>query len=191
MAYIDRSTLERLGFRSLGQNALISDKASLYNCAKISLGDNVRIDDFCILSAGENGIDIGQHVHIACYSSLIGAGRIRIRDFANISSRVSIYSSSDDYSGATMTNPTIPAQWTGVIHADVEIGRHVIIGCGSVVLPGITLGEAAAIGALSLVNRDCEPFGIYAGTPARLIKERKRDLLTLEQAFLSSIGKYS
>lgn len=191
MAYLDGSTIERLGFRSLGRNVLISDKASLYNCANISLGDNVRIDDFCILSAGENGIDIGQHVHIACYSSLIGAGRIRIRDFANISSRVSIYSSSDDYSGATMTNPTIPAQWTGVIHADVEIGRHVIIGCGSVVLPGITLGKAAAIGALSLVNRDCEPFGIYAGTPARRIKERKRDLLTLEQAFLSSIGKHS
>lgn len=191
MAHLDRTTIECLGFRSVGRNVLVSDKASFYNCANITLGDNVRIDDFCILSAGENGIDIGRHVHIACYSSLIGAGRIRIRDFANISSRVSIYSSSDDYSGTTMTNPTIPAQWTGVTHADVEIGRHVIIGCGSVVLPGITLGEAAAIGALSLVNRNCEPFGIYAGTPAILIKERKRDLLTLEQEFLSSIGKHS
>jgi len=190
VAFLDRTSIERLGFRAVGQNVLVSDKASFYNCANISLGDNVRIDDFCILSAGKNGIEIGRHVHVACYSSLIGAGRIRIGDFANISSRVSIYSSSDDYSGATMTNPTVPAQWTGVIHADVEIGRHVIVGCGSVVLPGTTLGEAAAIGALSLVNRDCAPFCIYGGTPARFIKERKRDLLALEQALLGSIEKH-
>lgn len=187
MAHLDPTAITRLGFRSVGENVLISDKASFYNCAGIVLGNNVRIDDFCVLSAGTGGISIGSNIHIAVYSSLIGAGQIRIDDFANISSRVSIYSSSDDYSGATMTNPMVPARFSGVTHADVRIGRHVIIGCGSVVLPGVSLDEGAAIGALSLVTRDCAAFGIYAGTPARYVKERSRNLLALEQELLATI----
>jgi galactoside O-acetyltransferase len=185
MAFLDAATIQDMGFSSVGHDVRISDRASFYNCANIALGDNVRIDDFCILSAGQGGIAIGQHVHIAAYSSLIGAGKITIADFANISSRVSIYSSNDDYSGATMTNPTIPARYTGVSHADVRVGRHVIIGSGSVILPGASLGEGAAVGALSLIQKDCRAFGIYAGTPARFIKERKRDLLELEKQFVS------
>jgi galactoside O-acetyltransferase len=188
MAFLDTATIQDMGFHSVGHDVRISDRASFYNCANISLGDNVRIDDFCILSAGQGGIAIGRHVHVAAYSSLIGAGKITISDFANISSRVSVYSSNDDYSGTTMTNPTIPAQFTGVSHADVRIGRHVIVGSGSVILPGVTLEEGAAIGALSLIQKDCRAFGIYAGSPARFIKERKRDLLELEKHFLSLPG---
>lgn len=167
----------------------LSDKASFFGAERIQFADNVRIDDFCVLSAGKGGIDIGRNVHIAVYTSLIGAGRITIGDFANISSRVAIYSSNDDYSGAFMTNPTVPAEFTNVTHAPVVIGRHVIIGSGSVVLPGVTIGEGAAVGALSLVNQDIEPFAIYAGVPARKIGERKRDLLELEQHYLKSISE--
>nr|MDQ3081389.1 acyltransferase [Gemmatimonadota bacterium] len=102
-----------------------------------------------------------------------------------ISPRVSIYSSSDDYSGAAMTNPTVPRQFTGVTDASVFVGRHVIVGSGSVILPGVTLEDGVAIGALSLVQADCGAFGIYAGSPAKFIRERKRDLLKLEREFLS------
>lgn len=186
MTILSRTEIEQLGFASVGDNVRISDKASFYGAARISLGNNVRIDDFCVLSAGVSGIQIGQHVHIAVYSSLIGAGKITLSDFCNISSRVSIYSSSDDYSGATMTNPTIPAEFTGVTHADVFLGKHVIVGCGSVILPGVNLHEGVAVGSLCLVNRDCEAFGIYAGNPAKKIKDRKRDLLDIEQRFLGS-----
>ena len=189
MAHLSREIIDQMGFASVGRDVMISDRASFYGCARISLGDKVRIDDFCVLSAGVGGIDIGSYVHVAVYSSLIGSGKITIADFANISSRVSIYSSSDDYSGATMTNPTIPPAYTGVLHADVSIGRHVIIGSGAVVLPGVTLDEGVAIGALSLVSRNCHAFGVYAGTPAKRLKERKRDLLSLEQLFVLEGGK--
>lgn len=185
MAALDRRHVESMGFAFVGQNVLISDRASFYGASNISIDDDVRIDDFAVLSAGAGGIAIGKHVHVAIHSSLIGRGRITLGDFANISSRVSIYSSSDDYSGATMTNPTVPPEYTGVTHADVEVGRHVIIGCGSVILPGVTLEEGVAIGALSLVTDSCRSFGIYAGTPARFIRERRRDLLELEQRFMS------
>ena len=187
MGLLSRNQIEDMGFAHVGDNARLSDKASYYNCANIVIGDNVRIDDFCVLSAGAGGILIGSHIHVAIYSSLIGAGKITLSDFSNISSRVSIYSSNDDYSGASMTNPTIPKEFTDVQHADVVIGRHVIIGSGSVVLPGVELEQGVAIGALSLVNRSCQAFGVYSGVPAKRIKERKRDLLIVEQAFLASL----
>ena len=189
MAMLSRDALEALGFAAVGQNVQISDRASFYGASRIHLGSHIRIDDFCVLSAGVGGIFIGNHVHIAVYSSLIGAGKISISDFGNISSRVAIYSSNDDYSGATMTNPTVPSEYTGVVHADVFLGKHVIVGSGSVILPGLTLEEGVAIGALSLVHKNCEAFGIYAGNPARRIKERKRDLLEMERRLMASLTK--
>lgn len=186
MAMLSREAIETLGFASVGENVQISDRASFYGTSQITLGNNIRIDDFCVLSAGVGGIAVGDHVHIAVYSSLIGAGRITLSDFCNISSRVAIYSSNDDYSGATLTNPTLPSEYTGVTHADVFLGKHVIVGSGSVILPGVTLEEGVAVGALSLVHKRCEGFGIYAGNPARRVKERKRDLLELEQRYMAS-----
>lgn len=186
MAALTRAAIESMNFAFVGENVRISDRASFYNTANISLGNNVRIDDFCVLSAGVGGIRVGNHVHIAVYSSLIGAGAIILSNFCNISSRVSIYSSSDDYSGATMTNPTVPSQYTGVTHADVFLAKHVIVGSGSIILPGVTLEEGVAVGALSLVSKNCDAFGIYAGIPAKRIAERKRDLLELEKQLLNS-----
>jgi galactoside O-acetyltransferase len=184
MAWLTAQQIIEMGFASIGTNVLLSDKASYYNCKNIRLGSNIRIDDFCVLSAGIEGIDIGSYIHIAVYSSLIGAGNITLADFSNISSRVAIYSSNDDYSGAAMTNPTVQAEFTNVHHADVTIGRHVIIGAGSIILPGVTLEEGVAVGALSLVKKNCQAFGIYMGSPAKRIGERKRDLLELEKKLL-------
>lgn len=187
MSFLDAAELKALGLGGYGENVLISNKCSVYNAARIVLGDNVRVDDFCVLSAGDGGITIESYIHIAAYSSLIGRGEIRISEFSNISSRVSIYSSNDDYSGAHMTNPMVDEQFTGVNHQPVFIGRHTIIGVGSVVLPGVRIGEGVAIGAFSLVKKDCKEFGIYSGIPAERRGERKRDLLTLEAKFIASI----
>lgn len=187
---LSREQIEAMGFAHVGSGVQISDRASFYRADKMTIGDNSRIDDFCVLSAGVGGIHIGQHVHVAVFSSLIGAGQITLADFCNLSSRVSIYSSSDDYSGQHMTNPTVPTAYTGVVHADVMLDRHVIVGCGSVILPGVRLHEGVAIGALSLVAESCEAFGIYAGNPLRRIKARSRDLLLQEAAFMAAkMGK--
>lgn len=186
MAMLSHELIARIGFASVGENVQLSDRASFYGADRIVLGDNVRIDDFCVISAGLGGILIGNHVHISVGASLIGAGKITLCDYVCVSSRTSIYSSNDDYSGAAMTGPTLPTEFTNVRHADVLLGKHVVVGSGSVVLPGVTLEDGVAVGALSLVNRNCEAFGIYAGTPARRVKERRRDLLELEQRFLAN-----
>ena len=181
MAFLSKEQIESMGFNSVGENTLLSDKASYYNCKNIDIGNNTRIDDFCVLSAGEGGIKIGSYVHIAIGVSLIGNEIITVKDFAGLSSRVSIYSSNDDYSGKYMTNPMIPSELTNVTHGAVSIGKHVIIGSGSVILPNVILEDGVAVGALSLVTKNCTEFGIYIGTPAKRVKERKRNLLNLEQ----------
>lgn len=181
--FYSKSELEELGFKSIGNNVLISNKSSIYNASKISIGNNVRIDDFCVISAGES-IVIGNNVHIACYSSIIGKGEVIMNDFSGLSSRVSIYSSSDDYSGEFLTNPTVDSQFTGVISKSVYIGKHVIVGAGSVILPGVNLQNGVAVGALSLVTKSFDEYKIIGGSPAKFIKERKRKIEELEWLYL-------
>ena len=186
MAWLTENEIKQLGFARVGKNVLLSNKASYYNCSKIEIGDYTRIDDFCVISAGIGGIDIGRNVHLAVYSSLIGTGKITLEDFSGLSSRVSIYSSNDDYSGTAMTNPTIPSEFTNVSNADVIIGRHVIIGSGSIILPGVVIEEGVAIGALSLVNKNCQAFTTYAGCPLKRIGNRSQNLLEVEKSFLKA-----
>ena len=107
-----------------------------------SYGKNVLISRKCSVYSAEN-IEIGNNV--------------RIDDFVNISSRVVIYAISDDYSGESMTNPMIPEKYKALQRGKVVIYKHVIIGTGSIVLPGVGLNEGSAAGSMSLVllNRWC------------------------------------
>lgn len=148
------------------------------DCGRISIGDHTRIDPFCVLSA-RGGIEIGRHVHLAAHCTLAGNASIRIADFAGISHGVRLLSSSDDFSGAWLTGPTVPKDRTSPVHAAIHIGRHAILGAGTVVLPGVEVHEGAAVGALSLVRETLGPWIIHAGIPARPIRERKRELLGL------------
>ena len=173
------SELLHLGLTKFGKNVLISRKASIYGAKNISIGDHVRIDDFCILSGK---ITIGSYVHIAAYTALLGGNKgIVIEDFAGLSSRVSVYTATDDYSGETMTNPTIPEKYKHVTSGEVVIQQHSIIGSGSVILPGVTIKEGSSFGALSLINKDCNEWTINAGIPFKEIKTRSRKLLDLEK----------
>lgn len=172
MAYYTESELKALNFKSVGSNVRLSKLASFYGCEYIELGDNCRVDDFCIISSGKEGIVIGKYVHIACFSLLIGKARIEMKDFSGLSSRVSVYSSSDDYSGNYLTNPTVPEEFTNVYHKPVLIGEHVIVGSNTTILPGVTLGDGSAIGAHSLVKNDILPGKIAHGVPAKIYSDR-------------------
>lgn len=181
MSFLTQNELEKIGFRYLGNNVLISDKCSIYNAKNISIDDNTRIDDYCILSAGEDGIEIGKYVHIACFASLIGKSKITMKDYSGVSSRVSVYSSSDKYDGEWMTNPCLPSTVTNTIHKEVIIGKHVVIGSNSVVLPGVNLCDGSSVGAMSLVNKSIDTPSVYAGIPAKKIKDRKSNIFELEK----------
>jgi dTDP-4-amino-4,6-dideoxy-D-glucose acyltransferase len=179
--YLTQDQLGALGFNHLGEGVKISDKASIINPGNISIGNNSRIDDFCLLSAGDGGIEIGRNVHLACYTSLIGKGRITLKDFCSISSKISFFSSSDDFSGNFMTNPTVSHKYTNVEHAPIVVGEHVIIGAHSVIMKGVDIGEGASIGALSMVIHNVPGWCIYAGIPAKHISYKSRNLLNVRE----------
>ena len=183
-SFYSAEELLKLNFCKFGDNVKISRKASIYNASLIELGNNIRIDDFCILSGN---IKLENNIHIAAYSALYGgAAGIVIDSFANVSSRVCIYAVSDDYSGNTMTNPTVPEQYKKVQNEPVHIGKHVIIGSGCTILPGVVLSEGTALGAMSLCKTSTKPWKIYAGIPARIIKDRSRDLLKYEKEYINA-----
>lgn len=182
MGYLNPSDLIRMGFKSLGKNVKISDKASIYEPEKISIGDHTRIDDFCIVSGN---VQLGRNIHITPYCNLAGGEPgIVISDFSTVAYRCTIISQTDDYSGGSLTNSTLPARYKKEIKLPVVIHAHCIIGTHSVIFPGVTLGEGCAVGAMTLIRRSTEPWSIYAGNPARKIKERKRDILELIEKFL-------
>ncbi len=183
-SFYSQEELEKIGFQKLGEDVKISRYTCIYGAENIIIGDHVRIDDFCRLSGT---IIIGNYVHISVYDALFGGSEgIVIEDFANLSSRVSVYAQSDDYSGEELTNSTIPNEYKKIISKAVKIERHVIIGASSVVLPGVTLSEGTACGAMTLINKSTEPWSICVGIPVRKIKERKKELLEKEKIFLNS-----
>lgn len=185
--FLTKSELIQKGFKSIGENVLISNLTSIYNAKNIEIGSNVRIDDFCILSAGEGGIKIGNNIHIACYVSMIGAGKITLEDFSQVSSRVVILSSSDDFSGNFLVGPCISSEFTNVKSSPVRLMKHSVVGTGSTILPNVTLYTGAAVGAMSLVKDDVNEFEIVVGIPAKKIKDRDRKILEMELKYLESI----
>lgn len=178
-SYLSKDELEEMHFKKVGEDVKVSKRAVFYSPENIEIGEHVRIDDFVFISGG-SGICIGNYVHIAPYSALYGKFGIVINDYVNISSRVSIYSTSDDYSGENMTGPLVDQQYINDIGKKVVIEKYVIIGTGSVLLPGAILHEGVAVGAMSLVKNELKQFSIYAGIPARYIKGRSRKMLNID-----------
>jgi galactoside O-acetyltransferase len=175
-SFYSREELQDLGLRSFGENVLISKKASLYGSECISVGNNVRIDDFCILSGR---IEIGNYVHIAAFCALYGAEGIIMRDFSGLSANVIIYSASDDFSGDYMVGAMVPREFTNVTGGTVLLDRYVQVGAGCIILPNVTLEEGVSVGAMSLVTKSLRSWSINIGVPARFYKERKKNLLEL------------
>lgn len=182
MAYIDQAQLQAMGFKRLGKGVQISDKASLYNVDQMEIGDYSRIDDFCILSGR---ISIGRYCHVTPMCLVAGGTPgIWMADFSTLAYGVKVFSQSDDYSGETMTNSLIPRKYKRELFAAVHLQRQTIVGAGAIIMPGVTLAEGCSVGAMSLVVRSTEPWGIYMGVPAVRRKERSRALLQLETQFL-------
>lgn len=182
MGYLREEQLQAMGFNSLGRNVRISDKASLYDVGGIDIGDYSRIDDFCVVSGK---VSIGRNVHIAPHCLVAGGEEgVTLGDFSGLAYFVQVFSQSDDYSGHSLTNPTVPTHYKQEFKAAVSLGRHVIVGAGSIIFPGVHVAEGCSIGAMTLVNKSTTPWGIYIGNPARRIKERGQRLLEMEQEYL-------
>ncbi|MDD5053067.1 MAG: acyltransferase [Sulfuricurvum sp.] len=184
MGYYTLKQLNEMGFKSIGKNVKISDKASIYNCDQIEIGDNSRIDDFCVVSGK---IKIGRNVHITPMCLVAGGEKgIVFEDFTTIAYGVQVFTQSDDYTGKTMTNSTIPKEYKNELMKEVILKKYSIVGAGSIIMPGVILEEGTSVGAMSLILKSTESWGIYVGSPAKRLKDRRQDLLKLEKQYLAS-----
>ena len=184
--YYTEHDLADFGFKRIGRNVRISSDARIYGAGNISIGDNVRIDDFVILAAVRGYIDIGSYVFIARGSHLSGVFGIELHDFSSMAANTVIYSASDDYSGEALTAQVVPHEFTKYKGGKVILGKHVIVGSASTIVGSSVLGEGSSVGAMSLITKDIDPWGIYAGVPAKRIREREKTLLQLEKKLLAS-----
>ena len=182
--YYHTRDLAHFGFGGLGDNVQIATNSTLIGLDNIFLGDNVRIDGFTsIITSSDGQCRIGRNVHVGSNCFISCAKNVTISDFAGLSHGVKLYTKSDDYSGNFLTNPTVPERFTSPKVGSVTLGRHVIIGSNTVILPGVNIGEGSAVGALSLVSRNLGNWGIFFGIPAKHLRRRSKDLLVLERDY--------
>jgi acetyltransferase-like isoleucine patch superfamily enzyme len=179
--------LKKFNFLHLGKNVLIKKNVGLYFTENISIGSNVRIDDNVIVVASnkKTPVKIGSNVHIASNCYLAGSNGIEMMDFTGLAPGVLIFSASDDYSGKKLTNPTVDKKYIGGKVGKIVLCKHVIIGAHSVILPKVTINQGSSVGALSLVNKNLDAWGIYFGVPVKKLKSRSKNILKMEKDFLS------
>lgn len=162
MAYLLQKKLEAIGFKKLGKNVQISTKASVYDAHLISIGDNVRIDDFCVLSGNiilENDIVFSPFCLIAGGNKEddLQKGGIFIGEKSIFSYGVKIFSRSNNYLDFSKSD----------FVEKVEISKNCLVGVNSVIYPGSILGECCSVGAMSFVKGKCDSYGLYIGIPAK------------------------
>ena len=186
--FLSNNELQKIGFKSLGTNVLISNQVSIYGAEFISIGYNVRIDDFCILSGK---ITFGNNIHIGAGSVVIGGGggndnvSVTFADFSGISSKCAIYATTKVFCDFNKANPMmIDFKKDSIADKSIYIGKHCVVGTGSTILPGANLAEGVAVSAMSLVFGETKPWRTYFGNPAKIIAHRNKHILVLEQQFL-------
>lgn len=181
--FFDISKLKRCG-----KNVIIGKTVRIRYPELVEIGDNVIIDDFTYISTS---LYVEGNVHISAGAKLIGGRKASIvfGQFSTLAPNVVLSAGSDDYLAGVAT-PLVPSEFKGnCAIGEIKIGRHCIVGSGSVVLPNVTFGEGAALGALSLAKNNLSPWELYAGVPAKRIKSRdKMQILKLENMWRERAG---
>jgi acetyltransferase-like isoleucine patch superfamily enzyme len=177
--FLTRLELEALGLICAGDDVRIHSSVVIINPEALRIGNHVRIDPFCLLSASGK-ITLGDHIHIAAHCSLVGAAGIELEDFTGVSHGARLFSAIDDMSGTHLTGPTVSDELRNVQSGPITLKRHAVVGTNAVIFPGVTIGEGAIIGALSFVREDVPAWSIWAGVPAKHVGTRSKALLNLE-----------
>ncbi|MFS2154610.1 acyltransferase [Rhizobium sp. Rhizsp42] len=138
-----------------------------YRHGKIEIGDRLFTQSGVVLDAQSGKIEIGNNVSINDYSIVLGHGGVRIGDGTRIAAHVVIISFEHGYEDATVLIKDQPIKKGRVV-----IGGDVWIGAGAKVLAGSNIADGCVIGANSVIKGATEPFGVYVGSPARLVKKR-------------------
>jgi len=176
-----------------GKNVSFGAHVTLRHPRKIHIGDDVAIDDGCVLDAkgtANNGIRIGQRVFLGRNTILACKdGDITLEDGVNISYQCAVFSASSVRIGADtllaaycyvvgggheFDRVDVPVIRQGRPSKGIDIGRGAWLGAGAAVLDGVSVGHDAVIGAHAVVSADVPSFAVAAGAPARVIRDRRQ-----------------
>lgn len=172
-SFLSTLELNKLGFSDVGdKNVFVSRHAKIYGAEYLSLANNIRIDDFCVISVGQPST-IGNWVHIGTSASIHCPIGIDIEDFAGISPGSRVFGISNNFSDEFPMHPYLNPDLLSTTKKKITLGRFSQVGANSVVLPNSLLAEGAVLGANSMLNAKTELWAIYAGNPAIKIGERK------------------
>jgi galactoside O-acetyltransferase len=161
-------------FGAFGAGARIFDWCVVLKPEVIHVGRYARLDSFVKLEGGL-GLWIGDYVHISSFCHVnIGGGEMIIGDFAALASGAKVLGGSNTTAGRSMS-AAAPAEMQVVERSRTVIEPYAFLGVNSVVLPGLTVGEGAIVGAGAVVTADVPPGEVWAGVPARRIGYRARN----------------
>lgn len=149
----------------------------LVGLEQMEFGEKIIIDDFVFLYAKKK-IWLGNYIHLGSFTSVTGGGELEMQDFTGTSSGVRIVTGSDDFSGGCLAGPTVADEFRNVTTGKVTFERFAFAGANAVVLPGVTIGEGATLGANSVASRDLEPRGVYVGNRRIGWRDREGSLET-------------
>jgi dTDP-4-amino-4,6-dideoxy-D-glucose acyltransferase len=158
--------------RSCGKNVKIYPMAKIAFPHVVDLGDNCKIRDFAFIFAGE-GVKIGEFTDVQPHTIIWGGGETIIGDRVSTGPGTVFLSATYSHAKGLKMVDGLGEGKAKATGGRLVVGNDVYIGANSVIMP-VTIGEGAVIGAGSFVNKDCEPYGIYVGSPARKIGERER-----------------
>ncbi len=160
-----------------GKNVIIGKTVRIRKPEECVIGDNTIIDDFAYISSA---IEIGNNCHIGSHVCISGgAGKFKMGNYSTLSSHCSVHCASSDYLEVSLDLPSVPTEYQfGGIVEDVHIGNFVTIGAHSCILPGVVIPDKFACGAFSLLSKQqYKEAGLYAGIPAKFLKDRNQDEL--------------
>lgn len=180
--------LKKIGFKEFGKNVLISKNCKIYNPEKVIIKNNVRIDDFVIIS-GE--VSIGNYVHIGAYSFLSGKYGIELKDFSGLSIRCVILTANDDWTGEYLQNPMVPEEFRKLTTGKVILNKYANVGTGSTLFPNVTLEEGVAIGAGCYVFKSIMEkwtLNINKNNLKLVTIDRSTNMKKLGESILKNIG---
>ena len=172
--YYDEQDLKNLGVKVVGANVRVAKNSTLVGLSNIEFGSNVRIDSYTVVIASRGAMRIGSNVHIEPHVSVVAHYDVHIGDYCTLSHGVRFFTASADYSGKSLTNAFPSPEFQNPLEGGIVMHTHSIIGGNSVVMPGVTIGEGSAIGALSFVRHNLDGWHIYAGNPLRVLAQREK-----------------
>ena len=187
IGYYDENDLKDEGFKSIGTNVKIAKNCTLVGVENISIGNNVKIDEYSIIIAGKDGdVNIGSYVQIGSSTLLIGGDGIVMEDFSQLLHGSKVFSRADDTSGEYMVNPLIPEKFTNVNKGRVILKKHSVVGTNCVVLPDVVINEGAVVDAFSVISKSLGSWQVYARS-GRKIGQRSSNILELEKKMLQEL----